>query len=144
MGFLARFFGVITSPRDTFAAAVANPKWLGMMITTTLIVALFTALPMTTEAGKQATIDQQVKSMKSMGFDVNDQVYDRMEQGASRLPYTTAISVIIISPIFALIVAGILFAVFNAGLGGEASFKQVFAMLAHAGVISALSAVFSA
>ena len=143
MGFLARFFGVITSPRDTFAAVVANPKWLGMMIATTLIIALFTALPMTTEAGKQATIDQQVKSMKSMGFDVNDQVYDRMEQGASRLPYTTAISVIVISPIFALIVAGILFAVFNAGLGGEASFKQVFAMLAHAGVISALSAVFS-
>ena len=114
-----------------------------MMVVTTLIVALFTALPMTTEAGKQATIDQQVKSMKSIGFEVNDQVYDRMEKGAARLPYTTAISVIVISPIFALIVAGILFAVFNAGLGGEASFKQVFAVVAHAGVISALSAVFS-
>ena len=54
MGLLARFIGVITSPRDTFAAVVAHPKWFGMMALTTLIVALFTALPMTTEAGKQA------------------------------------------------------------------------------------------
>jgi hypothetical protein len=143
MGFLARFLGVITSPRDTFAAVAASPKWLGMLAATSILVAVFTALPMTTEAGKQATIDQQVKQMKSFGFDVNDQVYDRMEQGAARLPYTTAISVLVVSPIFALIVAGLLFAVFNAGLGGEASFKQMYATLAHAGVISALSAIFS-
>ena len=37
------------------------------------------------------------------------------------------ISVLVISPIIAVIIAGILFAVFNAALGGEASFKQVFA-----------------
>jgi hypothetical protein len=143
MGLVARFFGVITSPRDTFAAVAANPKWLGMMIVTTLIVAVFTALPLTTEAGKQANIDQQVKSMKGFGFEVTDQVYDSMEKGAARLPYITAISVIVISPIFAAIVAGILFAVFNAGLGGEASFKQMFALIAHSGAVSSLSAVFS-
>jgi hypothetical protein len=143
MGLLARFFGVITAPRDTFAAVAANPKWLGMLVFTVVIISVFTALPMTTEAGKQATIDQQVKSMKSLGFDVNDQMYDRMEQGANRLPYTTAISVLVVSPIFAVIVAGILFAVFNAGLGGEASFKQIFAIITHAGAISTLSALFA-
>jgi hypothetical protein len=42
-----------------------------------------------------------------------------------------------------VIIAGILFAVFNAAMGGEASFKQVFAVLVHAGAISALSTVFS-
>ena len=40
------------------------------------------------------------------------------------------------------IFAGIFFAVFNAALGGEASFKQVFSVVAHAGVISSLGAVF--
>ena len=50
---VARFIGVLTSPRDTFASVAAHPKWLGMLAVTTLIVALFSALPLTTEAGRQ-------------------------------------------------------------------------------------------
>src|SRR4051812_35118668 len=51
---VARFIGVLTSPRDTFGSVVAHPKWFGMLAVTTLIVALFSALPLTTEAGRQA------------------------------------------------------------------------------------------
>lgn len=139
----ARFIGVITAPKETFAGVVAAPRWLGMLVLTSVIVAFFAALPMMTEAGQQAAIDQQVESMKSFGFEVTDQMYDAMEKGASRMPYTTGISVLVISPIMAVIIAGILFAIFNAALGGEASFKQVFAVLVHAGAVSALSSVFS-
>jgi hypothetical protein len=98
---------------------------------------------MTTEAGRQAAIDQQVTQMQSFGFTVDDKMYEQLEKGAGRMPYTTGISVLVVSPIFAVIIAGILFAVFNAALGGEASFKQVFAVLVHAGAISALSTIFS-
>jgi hypothetical protein len=139
----ARFIGIITSPRETFGSVAALPKWLGMMALTTIIVAIFTALPMTTEAGRQAAIDQQVTQMQSFGMTVNDQMYEQMEKGAGRMPYMTAGSVIIVTPIIAVIVTGILFAIFNAALGGEASFKQVFAVHAHAGAISALSTIFS-
>jgi hypothetical protein len=139
----ARFIGIITSPKETFARVVAHPKWLGMLVLTTLLVALFSALPMTTDAGKQAALDQQVASMKSFGMDVSDDLYAQMEKGADRLPYTTAGFVLFISPIMAVIIAGVLFAIFNAALGGEASFKQVFAVLVHAGAVSALSTVFS-
>jgi len=139
----ARLVGVITSPMATFQSIVANPKWLGAFAVTTLLVAFFSALPMTTDAGRQATLDQQVSAMKSFGVQVDDRMYEQMERGAARLPYTTAASVIVISPIFALVVAGLLFAVFNAAMGGEASFKQVFSVIAHAGVVSALSAIFS-
>jgi hypothetical protein len=140
---VARFIGVITSPRETFASVAAHPKWFGMLALTTVIIALFTALPMTTEAGRQAAIDQQVTQMQSFGFTVNDQMYEQLEKGAGRMPYTTGISVLIVSPIIAVIIAGILFAIFNAALGGEASFKQVFAVLTHAGAVSVLSTVFS-
>jgi Yip1 domain len=139
----ARFLGIITEPKNTFERVVASPKWLGMLVLTTVIVAFFTALPMTTEAGRQATVDQQVASMKSFGIDVSDELYDRLEQGAGRAPYTTAFFIVIVSPIMALIISGLLFAVFNAALGGEASFKQLYAVIVHAGAISALSAVFS-
>jgi hypothetical protein len=51
--------------------------------------------------------------------------------------------VLVFSPIMVLVIGGILFAIFNAALGGEASFKQVLAIVTHAGVISTVSAVFS-
>lgn len=139
----ARFIGMFTAPRDTFASVVVSPKWFGMLALTSVIVALFTALPLTTPAGQQAALDQQVTQMQSFGVEVNDQMYEAFEKGASRMPYTTGISVLVVSPIIALILAGILFAIFNAAMGGEASFKQVLAVLAHAGAISAVSAVFS-
>jgi hypothetical protein len=129
----ARFIGVIIAPRDTFATVAAQPKWFGMLALTTVIIAVFSALPMTTEAGRQAAIDQQV----------TDRMYEQLEKNSGRMPYTTGISVLVISPIIALILAGILFAVFNAALGGEASFKQVFSVLVHGGAVSALSTIFS-
>jgi hypothetical protein len=140
---VARFIGVFTSPRDTFASVAAHPKWFGMLALTTVIVAIFSALPMTTDAGRQAALDQQVQQMQSFGMTVNDQMYEQMEKGTARMPYVTGISVLIVSPIMAVVIAGILFAIFNAAMGGEASFKQVFAILAHAGAISALSTMFS-
>src|SRR2546423_15115720 len=85
----ARLIGVLTSPRATFQTVAAYPKWFGALALTTLLVAFFSALPMTTEAGRQATLDQQVTAMKSFGVEVTDQMYERMEQGAARLPYTT-------------------------------------------------------
>ncbi len=142
-GLLARFVGIITAPKDTFASIVPVPKWLGILALTTVIVALFTALPLTTEAGRQAAIDTQVQQMQSFGVTVSDQMYQQMENRSKMMPYTTGISILFVTPIFAVIIAGILFAIFNAALGGEASFKQVFTVLAHAGAVSALSAIFS-
>jgi hypothetical protein len=140
---VARFIGVITAPRETFASVAAHPKWFGMLALTAVIVAIFTALPLMTEAGRQAALDQQVQQMQSFGMTVSDQMYEQMEKGAGRMPYVTGIMVLVMTPIIGVIVAGILFAVFNAALGGEASFKQLFSVYAHAGAISAISTIFS-
>jgi hypothetical protein len=142
-GLLARFIGIITAPKATFAGLLPVPKVLGMLVLTAAIVAGFTALPLTTEAGRQAAIDTQVQQMQSFGFQVNDQMYAQMESRSKMMPYTTGVSVLVVQPIFTVIIAGILFAIFNAAMGGEASFKQVFAVLVHANAVSALSAVFS-
>lgn len=137
---LARFLGIVVSPKETFQSVAAAPKVLGILLLTASLAAVFTALPMTTDAGKQAAIDRNVEQMKSLGFNVTDQMYDGMERGAKTMPYTTGISVLVVIPIVALIFSGILFAIFNAALGGEASFKQVYSVYLHSGVISVLSA----
>ena len=142
--FVGRFFGIITSPKETFRSVVAHPRWFGMLAVTTLIVALGSAAPMFTEAGKEATLDKQVSQMQSFGMQVNDQMYDQMRQRMRFAPYTTAGFIIVLGPIFAVILTGILFAIFNAALGGEASFKQLFAVWSHAAVISSLGQIFTA
>jgi hypothetical protein len=139
---VARILGMLTSPKETFQSVVMSPKWLGVLAITTLSVALFTALPLTTEAGRQAAIDRQVSQMQSFGIQVNDETYARLEKQSAIMPYTTSGSIIVVSPIIASIFAGILFAIFNAALGGEASFKQVFSVVVHASVVSSVGAVF--
>jgi hypothetical protein len=139
----ARFIGILFSPRETFQAVAASPKVLGILFTVSLLTAVFAALPMTTDAGKQAALDQQVQSMKSFGVQVTDQMYDQMEKGSGRLPYTTGIAAFIFIPIVSAVVAGILFAIFNAALGGEASFKQVYSVYMHSGVVGVVSAAVS-
>src|SRR5262249_59735940 len=139
---VARIFGMLTSPKETFQSVVASPKWFGVLAISTLAVALFTALPLTTDAGRQSAIDKQVSQLQSFGVQVNDETYARMEKQSAIMPYTTAGTIIVVSPIIGTILAGILFAVFNAALGGEASFKQVFSVVVHAGVVSSVGAVF--
>jgi membrane protein, antimicrobial resistance system len=142
-GLIARFIGVITSPRDTFQSVAAHPKWFGMLVLTTVIVATCSVIPMTTEAGRQAALDKQVSQMEAFGQKVNDAQYARMEKTMAFAPYFTAAGILIGTPIFTVIIAGILFAVFNAALGGEATFKQLFSVWVHSGVISALGQMFT-
>ena len=137
---IGRFVGILFSPKETFRSVVAAPKVLGMLVLTAVLAGFFVALPLTTDAGKQAALDNQVQQMQSLGFHVTDQMYEQMEKGAGRMPYTAGIGALVFTPVMALIISGILFAIFNAALGGEASFKQVFAVYIHGGPISVVSA----
>ena len=139
----ARFIGIITAPKETFQAVAAHPRWLGMLLVCTILIAVCTALPMTTEAGKEATLKQQVEGMESFGMTVSDQQYERMRAGMAFAPYTTGGFIVIFSPIISVVIAGVLFLIFNVMMGGERTFKQMFAVLIHAGVIQTLGALFT-
>ncbi len=143
----ARIFGIITSPKETFQRVAAAPKILGVLLITIVLAGIFSALPLTTDAGQQALIakqEQSVKVMESLGVKIDpDKMHEQLEKGAARAPVMAAVSALVGAPIVQLILGGIFFAIFNAALGGEARFKQVWAVIAHAGVIFALSAIFS-
>jgi hypothetical protein len=143
MNLIARFIGILTAPRATYEHVVARPKWLGMFLLTAVIIAIGAALPMTTEAGKQAAVDQQVSSMESFGMQVSDEQYAGMLKGTAILPYMTGGSVLVFSFVMALIMAALFWAIFNAALGGDASYKQILAVLVHAGVVTAAGQLFT-
>lgn len=143
MNVFARFIGIITEPRATYERIVARPTWLGMFLLTSVIIAFGATLPMTTEAGKQAAVDQQVASMEAFGMQISDEQYAQFQKGTATLPYMTAASVVFGSLFMVLIMGGILFAIFNAALGGDATYKQILSVLVHASVISALAQLFT-
>jgi hypothetical protein len=70
-------------------------------------------------------------------------VYEQMRGRMWFAPYQTAIAILIVSPIVTVVLAGILYLVFNVMMGGERTFKQMYAVFVHAGVISTLGALFT-
>jgi hypothetical protein len=143
MGLLSRFVGVITSPKATFQAVVAHPRWFGMLALVTIVVAVCVTLPMTTEAGRQAALDTQVHQMENFGMQVSDEMYANMAKGTRFAAYSTFFSVLIAGPIISVIIAGILYGVFAVLMGGQATFKQLFAVYVHSTVVSAVGQLFT-
>jgi hypothetical protein len=143
MGLLSRFVGVVTSPKATFQTVVAHPRWFGMIALVTIIVAACVTLPMTTEAGRQAALDTNVQQMENFGIQVTDEMYANMAKGMRFAPYQTFFSVLIIGPIISVILAGILYGVFAVLMGGQATFKQLFAVYVHSTAITAVGQLFT-
>jgi hypothetical protein len=137
-----RIIGVLFAPRATYAAVAARPRAFGVLAFIILVGAVGTYIFLSTEVGRNAMIDQQIETMKSFGVQMNDQAISRMEQGADRGKYFGPIFQAISLPIVALIITGIIFAVFNAVLGGDATFKQAFSIVAHSGVVLTVSQLF--
>lgn len=137
-GLFARIVGIVFAPAETFADVVREPRVLGVLVFVGLVGALAIGGFLLTDVGQQAWLDQQVSQSEAWGRDVSDEDYARMERIAPYAGYITIGVMLVSVPLITLITSGILFAVFNAGLGGTATFKQLFAVVAHAGVISAL------
>lgn len=142
-GLLARAAGVITSPRETFAAVVATPRWLGMMALVLGVTAVLTFAFMSTETGQRAMLDQQVRQAEMRGAELSDAAYARIEGMLPYFKYIFLASILVLGPLFTFAMAGILYAVFNVGMGGDATYKQVLAVITHAGAVSVLQQVFT-
>jgi len=142
MSLPARMVGVILSPRATYAAVAARPRVLGALAVVLTVIVAATFLFLSTDVGQQASLDDNVRRMEAFGRTVSDAQYAQMEQMAPYSRYFAAVFQLILMPILALIVAALAYAVFNAALGGEAAFKQVYAIVVHSGAIMVVQALF--
>lgn len=140
-GLLSRLIGVIVAPRQTFAGVIRKPKWLGMLLLLLVVSAGTNFLFLSTEVGQQAMLDQQVRQTEAFGMQVNDEAYAAMERNLPLMRYFTLGGTLVMVPLMTFATAGILFGVFTA-LGGDATFKQALAVVAHSGAISILGALF--
>jgi Yip1-like protein len=138
----ARLAGVIFSPRATYADVAARPRVAGMLALVLVIIVCATFAFLSTGVGQQASVDNQVRQMEAFGRTISDAQYARMEQMAPIARWIAAGFQMVTTPVLALMIAGLAYAVFNAGLGGDASFKQVYAIVVHSGAILVIQALF--
>jgi hypothetical protein len=140
----ARLIGVLFSPQATFQRIVARPRWIGALATVTLVTCALTFAMLSTERGQSAMLDQQVRQTEAFGQTVSEEQYSRMEQMLPMMRYIVTGSQLAMIPVMTLVVTGILFAVFNALLGGSAAFKQVAAVVTHSGAVTLVQQLFIA
>ena len=139
----ARVVGVLVSPGETFQSIVAHPTWLGVLALVVLAAAGGTFALLSTEVGQNALLDQQIRSAEAWGRTVTDEQAADMERMLPMMRYFVAGSTLVAAPVMTFAIAGILLGVFNALLGGAASYKQVLAVVAHAGVVTLVQQIFT-
>lgn len=144
-GLLSRAIGIVTSPTATFGHVVRQPKVAGMLFLIGLVLGLTQAAPLLTERGRSASLEMQVQQMERFGVTVTDEMYRQMEERSrsSFGPITTVVGTMVGMPVMTVIMTTLLWVVFNAILGGTATFKHVMAVVVHSQVISVVGALFS-
>lgn len=143
-GLLSRVVGVLLSPRETFAAVVARPRWLGVTLISMAMASAGYYVILSSPDMQAAIVDQQVSTIESRGATVSDEQFANMERFIGNLPVIYAVSIFIVGPLMAAAMAGLLTGVFTSLLGGSGTFRQVFAVVSHAGIIPSISALFIA
>jgi hypothetical protein len=139
---VARFVGVIMSPRETFEAVAAHPSWLLMAVVVVVLTAAPTMWFQSTEIGRQATLDESVRQVQAFGVTVSDQMYEAMRKSimepttASRIWSICAMMVLplVVWAIMAALAMGVL----GVLMGGSGTFKKAFATVVHSGVIGVI------
>jgi Yip1-like protein len=148
-GLAARFLGVLTSPRETYADIVRRPAWLGMFVLLVVIGAGCGGWLTSTAIGRRAAVDEATRMMDSLGISSKipqerlNEMRDQMLNAPDWKMYRQAtLGALFIYGICTAILAGILLGIFNAVLGGDARFKQVFAVVMFSEAVLATKALF--
>lgn len=133
----ARAVGVILSPRETYAGVAARPRAIGAMLLVIAVSAATLGVFLSTERGQSLWLDRQMTTMEAFGLTVTDTMLAQLETPRARLVYFGGQIALI--PLTTLAIAASGMAIFNVALGGGASFKQVFAVVAHSQIVAALT-----
>ena len=146
LGLLARAIGVVTSPAATFAHVVRDPRPMAILLIVAVVVAVAATIPQLTERGRQAAFKTQVDTIEwATRQPIPDEAYAQLEANSrsSVTPYFGAVGAFVFMPIVALFFTALFWGLFNAVLGGTATFKQVLGVVTHSMVIMALGAAIS-
>jgi hypothetical protein len=134
----ARVTGVVFSPRKTFAAIADAPHWLGVLLLTTVVTFACSAAFLQTTVGRLALVDQWERTAIGFGGQVDDAEYARFQQLSDQGVAYSAITSLMSGPVLTVVLAALLTVVARARFRSAVAFRQLLAIVAHAGVILAV------
>lgn len=140
---LARMAGVVVSPRATFDAMARVPRVGAVLLVTFAATWLCTALLLQTEVGQLALVDQWERTALAFGQAIGDAEYAALQDAARNSIAYAAATALASGPGLAAAMAALLWVTFNRG-GRSATYRQLLAVTAHAGVILAIRQVIAA
>jgi hypothetical protein len=138
----ARVWGILTSPRETFADVVARPRWFGMLALVLIVTAVGVGAFYSTEVGQSAFLTQQADQARAAGREIPEAQWAATQKMAPYMGLITVASTLVVAPIMWLAISGLLFVVFNVAMGGTATFKQLFAVFVHSTAVTLLQTLF--
>jgi Yip1-like protein len=145
-GLAARVVGVIVSPAETYTDIAAHPRALSVLVLVFVATSLVLGVFLSTDTGRNAALDQNLSMMEAFGSRLSEaqmrQVTQSFEARAAYAPLYAVGGILVGLPLTVAVVAGLGMLVFNVGLGGEATFRQMFAIVAYSRVISLLQTLF--
>jgi type IV secretory pathway VirB6-like protein len=127
-----------------FTAAAEPPRWIAVLALTFLVSLATNAALFETDVGRLALIDQWERTAVAFGQNLEDAQYEAIVRASRNGTAYAVISSVASGPILTLGVSTLLVAVFTGVLKGRASYRQVLAIVAHAGVILTLRQVIAA
>jgi hypothetical protein len=134
-GLLSRVVGILFAPRKTYAAVAAHPRVLGALALAVVVIAGGTGLFVSSQVGRDTVLEMQTRQAEAFGRPMTEAQLQNLERVAPYFAAFTAISQIVVIPIMVLVVAGLMYALFTAILGGDGTYKQTLAVVAHAGFV---------
>jgi hypothetical protein len=130
-----RLAGVIFSPKPTFESVSTHPVWIDVLAIGIVLTAVAWFAFLSTDTGRQAFIDQQFQQQEAWGQTITPEVEARINNSAPVMRFVIPAFTLVIAPLFVLAIAGLLYGVFAAMMGGGATYKQTLAVVSHAGVV---------
>ncbi len=137
---MRRIAGVLVRPRSTMAALLAVPSFLATWSAILLVWMACGTWLLSTDVGRQATVDERVRVTEALGGRVTDEQYEALQESPPLLTYLTSGGrVLLLPPVTLLAALGVL--VMARRHGSRMGVAAALAVSVHAAVVLALQQV---
>ncbi|HVO99667.1 MAG TPA: YIP1 family protein [Bryobacteraceae bacterium] len=140
MSEIGRLAGVFFEPGKVFADLAAKPRWL-VPILISILLGLCFVYALNSRVGWDQTIRQAMTNNPRTADLTPAQKEQAIQRGAQVAAIVAWIGAILGPPVFVLVIAGVLTGLFNALLGTDLRFGQMFSITAYAMLVRGLYTV---
>jgi hypothetical protein len=141
-GLFSRIVGVVFSPAVTLAAVAQEPRPVAMIALITAVVAVTTAIFLSTAVGKLAWLDEAMRQADVFGLVVSDSQYAQLQRMRDYAPILVLVQDMVGIPLLMIGAAGIVKGAWAIGFGARAPFEQILGIVAASGVILTIRQLF--